>query len=363
MKGFGSDNHAGVHPELLKALLTCNENHEPSYGTDKYTQEAIQHFKKQFGSQIEVYFCFNGTAANVLSLGFLCERHESIICSEASHINVDECGAPELFAGKLVPVKHIEGKISLSSIEKLVVRKGDQHFSQVRAISLTQPTELGTCYSLNEIKEICDWAHQNQLYVHLDGARLTNALIELNCTFKEMTTDLGVDIVSFGGTKNGFMMGEAIVIINPKLAQESKQQFRYLRKQAMQLPSKTRYIAAQFSRYFQDELYLKIAKHSCMMAERLDLGLKDLNAFEFTAKRQSNAVFIKIPREIYKSLKEKYFFYVWDENTYECRIMISWDTTSEEVDDFIQLAKNLLQSHSELSKKVSSADNTFLINN
>jgi len=333
MKGFGSDNHAGIHPALLNALIECNTGHAPSYGTDDYSQQAFQLFKQHFGPQTEVYFVFNGTAANVLALRFLTERYHSVICSDISHLFLDECGAPEFFAAKLIPVKTHMGKISLRELNDALVRLGDQHYSQTQVVSLTQPTELGTCYSLTEIKEITKWAHQNRLQVHIDGARLTNALIELKCTYKEMTTDSGVDIVSFGGTKNGLMMGEAILVLNPELAKSAK--LKYIRKQAAQLSSKTRFIAAQFSKYLQDNLYLEIAEHSCKMAQRLFDGLSKIPNLKITAPRQSNAVFVILPKEWIKPLKEKYFFYVWNEKTFECRIMTSWDTTTEEVDDFI----------------------------
>lgn len=335
MKGFGSDNHAGVHPELLKALINCNVAHAPSYGTDEQSEAAIKTFKNLFGSPTEVFFVFNGTAANVLALRFLAERHESIFCSDISHLNLDECGAPEFFAGKLIPIPQTHGKISVDVLKNTLIRRGDQHYSQTRVVSLTQPTENGTCYTLKEIREIAEWAHQNQMHVHIDGARLTNALIELNCTYKEMTTDLGVDAVSFGGTKNGFMMGEAILILNPELAKISKNKLRYIRKQAAQLPSKTRFIAAQFERYFQNNLHLEIAAHSCAMAEKLYAGLREIPEVQLTARRQSNAVFAILPKEWIKKIKEKYFFYIWNEKTFECRIMTSWDTQPAEVDDFI----------------------------
>lgn len=341
MKGFGSDNHAGTHPELLNALIEANSEHAPSYGTDPQSEAAIAAFKKNFGSQTEVFFVFNGTAANVLALRFLTERHESIFCSDISHLNLDECGAPEFFAGKLITLPQTEGKISPEVLKNSLVRRGDQHFSQTRVISLTQPTEMGTCYSLNEIREIAEWAHKNQMYVHMDGARLTNALVHLNCSFQEMTTDLGVDAVSFGGTKNGFMMGEAILILNPELAKISKNKLKYIRKQAAQLPSKTRFIAAQFDRYFKNRLYLEIAAHSCAMAERLYQGLREIPEIKITAARQSNAVFARIPKEWVKQIKEKYFFYVWDEKTFECRIMTSWDTKPSEVDDFLHQLKKV----------------------
>lgn len=336
MKGFGSDNHAGVHPELLKAIVECNSNHAPSYGTDEYSEKAIAQFRHHFGPQAEVFFVFNGTAANVLALRFLAERHESVLCSENSHLHQDECGAPEFFAGKLLTIKATQGKLSLDDLKRQLVRRGDQHYSQIKVVSLTQPTELGTCYSLTELKEISDWAHSNGLYVHIDGARLTNALVELNCGFKEMTTDVGVDVVSFGGTKNGLMMGEAIVVLNSDLAKQSRQKLKYIRKQCAQLPSKTRFIASQFERYLTNDLYLKIASHSCKMAEKLFVELKDISQIEITAKRQSNAVFAKIPKAWIKPLKENCFFYVWDETTFECRLMMSWDTQESEVEGFIR---------------------------
>lgn len=335
MRGFGSDNHAGVHPEILKALLQANIEHAPSYGTDEESKKSIELFKEHFGSSAEVFYVFNGTAANVLALKSAIHSYQAVLCSDVSHINVDECGAPEFFAGKLLPLPSINGKITLDQLTDSLIRQGDQHYAQAKIVSLTQPTELGTCYSIQEIKEIVNWAHSKNLYVHIDGARLCNALVELKCTLKELTTDLGVDIVSFGGTKNGFMMGEALVILNPKLATNMK----YIRKQAAQLPSKTRFIAAQFSQYLSNELYLKIARHSCSMAEKLYQGLKEISCCEITQPRQSNAVFVKIPKELIKKLKDQYFFYVWDEKTFECRLMTSWDTQSSEIEGFLRLFK------------------------
>ena len=341
MKGFGSDNHSGIHPELLKSIIESNVDHAPSYGTDEFSELAIARFRENFGAKTEVFFVFNGTASDVLALRFLAERHESVICSEVSHLNMDECAAPEFFAGKLLCVPSSQGKISLDTLKQNLVRRGDQHYSQPRVVSLTQPTELGTCYSLEEIKAITDWAHQNNMFVHIDGARLTNALIHLTCTFKQMTTDLGVDVVSFGGTKNGLLAGEAILVLNPELAAASKQKLKYIRKQSAQLPSKTRFIACQFERYFTNELYLQIARHSTEMAQRLYDGLVKVPRVNVTAARQSNAVFAEIPQEWVKAMREKYFFYVWNEKTFECRIMTSWDTTTDEVDGFIHRLREL----------------------
>ncbi len=344
MKGFGSDNHAGVHPKLMSALELANKDHAPSYGTDDFSAKAIQKFKLHFGDHTEVFFVFNGTASNVLSLSFLTKRHESVFCSESSHLNIDECGAPEFFAAKLIPVPDIMGKIQLKDLEMRLIRKGDQHYSQTRVVSITQPTELGTCYSLDEIKSICRWAHENNLYVHMDGARITNALTHLNCSFKQMCTETGVDVVSFGGTKNGLMMGEAILVLNSELATTSREELKYIRKQAAQLPSKTRFIAAQFDSYLSNSLYLEIAQHSCSMAEYLQKELTKIPEVKISYARQSNAVFAVFPKKILKKLRQNYFFYIWNEETFECRLMTSWDTKPSEIEGFVSLVKELLVS-------------------
>ncbi len=337
-RGFGSDNHSGVHPEIFKALNECNFEHAPSYGTDDWSARATRLFQKEFGSQTEVFFVFNGTAANSLSMRAMTAAYQSIFCSDISHMNVDECGAPEFFSGaKLSPIPSKLAKITLNDLKSALIRRGDQHFSQPKVISLTQPTELGTLYSLQEIREICQWAHNEKMSVHIDGARLANAAYGLSVGFKELTTDLGVDVVSFGGTKNGLMMGEAVLFLNPILAEN----FKYIRKQSAQLPSKTRFIAAQFERFLTDGLWKEIAANSCQMAERLFQGLKEFPELEITSLRESNAVFAKIPKDWVKILREKYFFYVWDEKTFECRLMTSWDTTVSDIDGFLAEIRKL----------------------
>jgi threonine aldolase len=339
-RGFGSDNHSGVHPEMMKALIQANEAHAPSYGTDEWSERAISLFQKEFGPQTEVFFVFNGTAANVLSLRAMLSSFQSVVCSDMAHLHVDECGGPEFFAGcKVLALPSLVGKLSLDKIKASLIRRGDQHFSQVKVISLTQPTEIGTLYSILEIREIVEWAHREKLWVHMDGSRLANAAHSLNVSFRELTTDLGVDVVSFGGTKNGLMMGEAILFLNPSLAEN----FKYIRKQSAQLPSKTRFIAAQFECYLQNGLWQKIAEHSCLMAEKLYRGLQDIKSLEITAPRQSNAVFVRIPKNWLKTLRGSYFFYVWDEKTFECRLMTSWDTQSSDIEGFLELLKKLQQ--------------------
>lgn len=343
MRGFGSDNHAPVHPEIFKALLEANLEHAPSYGTDDVTLACQKKFKTFFGEKSETHFVFNGTAANVLSLRTIIKSFESCFVTDCSHLNVDECAAPEFFAGKLIPIPSKNGKFIVEELEKNYKRLGDQHYAQPKAISITQPTELGTVYSLEELQTITQWAQSKNLIIHIDGARFCNAVSYLNLSMKEITTDLHVDILSFGGTKNGFMFGEAVVILNPNYQKD----FKYIRKQAAQLPSKTRFIACQFKAYLTDHLYLKIAQlghnNALYLAEQIQAHCPEI---QITQKVQSNAVFCKIPKNWIKSLKKAHFFYVWDENTFECRLMMSWDTQKSDIDGFIDCAKNLrLQPH------------------
>ncbi len=337
-RGFGSDNHSGVHPEILQAILDANIEHAPSYGTDHWSERCEKLFQKEFGAQTQTFFVFNGTASNALSLRAMLAPYQSVLCADLSHLNVDECGAPEYFTGaKLIPLPSKMGKITLEDLKSAMIRKGDQHYCQPKVISLTQPTELGTVYGLEEVRAICQWAHAEKIWVHVDGARLSNAAFTLGVSFKQLTTDLGVDVVSLGGTKNGFLMGEAVLFLNPALAEN----FKYIRKQSAQLPSKTRFIAAQFERYFTGELWQKIAKSSCEMAEHLYKGLKEFPQIEITSLRQSNAVFAKIPKAWVKTLREHSFFYVWDEKTFECRLMTSWDTTTGDIDQFLAEIRKL----------------------
>ncbi|WP_374035685.1 low specificity L-threonine aldolase [Bdellovibrio bacteriovorus] len=335
-RGFGSDNHAGVHPRILQSILDANIEHAPAYGTDEWTERAVAEFKNQFGKEAQVFFVFNGTAANVTALRALARPWQSVFCSDVAHINVDECGSPEFLSGcKLLPLPSHNGKISVDELEKAFIRRGDQHFSQTQVLSLTQPTELGTTYSVDEMKSLIAWAKLKKLLVHIDGARLSNAALYLKKTLKEITTDLGVDAVSFGGTKNGLMMGEAVVILNKDLAQD----FKYIRKQSAQLPSKTRFIACQFEAYFKDGLWQQIAEHSHHMALYLYEQCKDLAGVTVREVPQSNAVFATLPSHWVKPLREHYFFYVWDENTFECRWMTSWDTQKSDIDGFVALLK------------------------
>ena len=327
MKSFGSDNHSGVHPSIMQAIADANVGHAASYGQDACTEKATEVFRKHFGD-VEVFFVFNGTAANVLALGSMIEAHHSIVCSELAHLTQDECGAPERFLGaKLITVPHQDGRVRIADVQTKLVRKGDQHFSQPRVLSLTQPTELGTTYSIAELREMTAFARANELLVHMDGSRLVNAAVSLGVSLQELTQ--GVDALSFGGTKNGLLFGEAIVLFR------KSPDFRFMRKQAMQLASKQRFVAAQFAAMLGTDLWQRNAEHVLAMAKRLEAGVRDIPNVTITRPVQSNAVFAIIPWSAIKKAREKYFFYVWDEHTGEVRWMTSFDTTAEDVDDFV----------------------------
>jgi threonine aldolase len=335
---FGSDNHSGVHPSLLKAIHDANIGDAPSYGTDEWTLAAEKKISKIFGKPIDCFFVFNGTGANVTALKALTQTWQSVLVSDVSHLNVDECAAPEALAGcKLIPVPSQNGKLSVDALDSFLIRRGDQHFSQAQAISITQPTELGTCYSIEELKTIGSWAKKNKLFLHIDGARFANAAVSLSTSLKNIIEAAQADVLSMGGTKNGFMMGEAVIFFNPALSQN----FKYIRKQFLQLPSKSRFIAAQFLAYFENDLYLEIAKHSLSAAEKLYQLSKDIPAVKICYPRQSNAVFAQIPQSWIKPLREKFFFYVWDEKTFTCRWMTSWNTTDENISAFARELKNI----------------------
>ncbi|HEX3006794.1 MAG TPA: aminotransferase class V-fold PLP-dependent enzyme, partial [Bacteroidales bacterium] len=294
-RGFASDNNAGVHPDIMKALENANDGHCVGYGDDPYTQEAQEIFRDFFGDQAEIYFVFLGTAANVLGLKAMTQSFHSIICADTAHINTDECGAPEKFTGcKLLSIATKNGKISVPEIQKHVHGIGFEHHSQPRVISITQSTEMGTIYTVQEIADICDYAHKNNMLVHVDGARIANACASLNVSVGEMIKETGVDVLSFGGTKNGMMYGEAIVFLKPSLAND----FKYIRKQGMQLASKMRFISAQFLAYFHNSLWLRNAAHANEMAKRLSEEVKKIPQVKITQEVQSNGVFAIVPKDI-----------------------------------------------------------------
>ena len=339
MKTFASDNYSGVHPEVMEALMRANHEHQGSYGGDEFTARAIQLFKKNFGDSTEVFFVYNGTAANVLGLSALTQSFHSILCSELAHINVDESTAPEKFLGcKLIGVPTTDGKIYPAQIEEKIIRLGDQHHPQAKVISISQSTEYGTVYSVDEIKALSALAKKYKLYLHMDGSRISNAAVSLQKDFRTFTCDAGVDILSFGGTKNGMMFGEAILVFNQDLAKD----FYYRRKQGMQLHSKMRFISAQFEALLTNELWKRNATHSNAMAKKLEKGLRTIPKIKVTQSVDGNGVFALFPKEIIAELQKEIFFYVWNDKTSEVRLMCAFDTKEEEIDRFVNKIKALV---------------------
>jgi threonine aldolase len=336
-RSFASDNNAGVHPEVLKALSAANQGHVVGYGDDPYTAAAIGCFKRHFGQDVEVFFVFNGTGANCLSLKALTSSYHAVICAEGAHIYVDECGAPEKLTGcKLIPISAPDGKLTVETVRSAYHGIGDQHHVQPRVLSITQATEVGTVYTPKEIRALADLAHERSMFLHVDGARIANAAASLGKTLRECVGDLGVDVLSFGGTKNGGMGAEAVVFFDPSLARD----FKFHRKQGMQLASKMRYLSAQFEALFKDDLWLKNARHSNRMAQLLRRELNEIPEVKLVYRVEANGVFACIPRAAIKRLQQRYFFYVWDEGKSVVRWMCSWDTTEADVKQFAQFVKS-----------------------
>jgi threonine aldolase len=339
MKGFASDNNSGVHPEIMKALEEVNKEHATGYGGDPVTARTEKLFQSIFGQTAKVFFVYNGTGANVIALQTATRPFNAIISSETAHIQVDECGAPEKHTGcKMLTIETPDGKLTPALVEKHLHGFGFEHHAQPAVVSITQATELGTLYSIDELTELADFVHSKGLFLHMDGARISNAAAALGCSFREMTADVGVDVLSFGGTKNGLMFGEAVVFLNPDLAVNAK----YVRKQTTQLHSKMRFIAAQFEAFLKDELWRKNALHANNMAKLLAERLKTVDAVQITQKVQVNGVFAIVPRHIIEPLQKKYFFYIWNESKNEVRWMTSFDTKESEIIDFVEEIKHLL---------------------
>ena len=331
MKSFASDNYAGAHPEVLAAIAAANAGHAVAYGADPWSERALELLREHFGEQASAYLVFNGSAANVLSFRALCRPWESVVCAAGAHVNVDEGGAPERIAGvKLQALPTLDGKLTPALVESQLGRTGDQHAVQPRVVSVSQSTELGTRYSPYELSALAHLAHERGLLLHVDGARLANAAAALDVPLRAITTDVGVDAVSFGGTKNGLLLGEAVVFCEPALGAS----FKYLRKQTLQLASKGRFIAAQFVALLEDDLWRHNAAHANAMAARLAGALVDVPGVRITQPVQANAVFAVIPPSTTAELRRSWPFYTWNEDTGEMRWMCSWDTTAEEVDAF-----------------------------
>ncbi len=339
-KGFASDNWSGVSPEAMQALINVNMDHHPAYGeNDPLMVQAQQKFREVFGEKSRVFFVYNGTGANVLSVQQLLRSWEAVVTPHSAHLNEDEAGAPEKFTGgKLLTVHCEDGKIKPVQVEPFLNSFGFQHHVQARLISISQATELGTLYNLDEIKKLANFAHANNMFLHMDGARIANAAVALGCSFREMTTDCGVDVVSFGGTKNGLMFGEAVVFLDEKLAEG----FEYSRKQGMQLASKMRFIIAQFLAYFENDLWKRNAENSNRMARMLGRLLPETEGISLSRPVEANGVFAILPKDLIPELQQEYFFHVWNETKNEVRLMCSFDTTEEDVHGFVNAAKRLM---------------------
>ena len=345
-RGFASDNYAGVHPELFEAMMAVNEGHEKAYGDDFVTSELKKVFKEHFGPSAEVFPVFNGTGANVVALSSVLDRWEAVICAETAHINSDEGGAPEKMAGiKLWTVPTPDGKLTPELIKPHLFDIGSVHRAQVAAISITQTTELGTLYSVAEVRALADFAHENNLVLHMDGARLSNAAAALDVSFKAFTTDAGVDLVSFGGTKIGALAAEAVVVLNSERLAKA---IPFLRKTSMQLPSKMRFVSVQLMALLENDLAIRSARHANAMAKALDAGVRELaelsdGRVSVPNPTQANAVFPILPTEIIESLQEEYWFYLWDHRVGQVRWMCAWDTKPEDVQGLLDALRSALK--------------------
>lgn len=333
-KGFLSDNTSGAHPAVMEAIIAANHSHAAAYGEDEYTLEMEQAFDEVFGRKVYTFPVFNGTGANVAALAHLTKRYSSVLCSDVAHIYDDECGAPEHMTGcKILGVGSDQGKIKTQALEGHLDVLGSQHSAQPTVLSLSQLSEKGTAYSLEELRSLCAVAHEHGLLVHMDGARFANAVASLNCMPAEMSCDVGVDALSFGGAKNGMLIGDAVVFFDEELAET----FRFTRKNCGQLFSKGRFIAAQFTAMLKDDLWLDCAKHANKMAKRLAEGLTEIPGVEITCSVDGNEIFLTMPEKLYIRLNESYPFAAHG----EYRLVTSFDTTVEEVDGFLALAREI----------------------
>lgn len=339
MRSFASDNNSGVHPLVMDALVKANTDHAIGYGDDPWTEAATNKLKEIFGENASPFFVFNGTGANSVALQAITRSFHSIICTPTAHIYVDECGAPAKMTGCTVTaIPSTDGKLTPKLIKPHLHNFGVCHHPQPKAVYISQVSELGTVYTIEEVKAIADLLHAQNMYLHMDGARLANACAYLNCSMKALTVEAGVDILSFGGTKNGMMMGEAVISFKPEITEN----LQYFRKQSAQLASKMRYLSAQFIPYLENDLWLENAKKANQKASRLETTLRQYPEIRFTQKMESNQLFFIMPKEAAKKLSEKFFFYYWNEETCEVRLVTSWDTTDEDISSLEQTLKEIL---------------------
>ena len=339
MRSFGSDNHSGICPEIMQAIADANADHALAYGDDDCTQRLAARVRAHFGNGAVPYLVFNGTGANMLCIDAMCRSHEAVVCAETAHINVDECGAPQRIVGcRLLTVETPDGKLTPEGVRSRLHGFGFQHHSQPRAISITQPTELGTLYSVDELRALADLAHEHDMFLHIDGARLANAAAAMGCSLRALTTDIGADCLSLGGTKNGLMTGECAIMLNPALDHA----LPYRRKQMAQLGSKMRFMSAQMERYLQDDLWRRNAEHSNAMAQQLYASVKGLPGVRVVYPVEANSVFVQLERSVWKRLQREYFFYDWNEEEDVVRWMCSFDTTQEDIDQFVACLRRIM---------------------
>lgn len=331
MRSFASDNNSGVHPKVMEALSQANVDHAVGYGDDPWTEAATAKIKEVFGESADPFFVFNGTGANCVALQSVTRPFNSILCATTAHINVDECGAPARMSGcSLVPIATKDGKLTPDLIKPYLINFGVCHHSQPKAVYISQVSELGTVYTVDEVRRLADFLHSYNIYLHMDGARLANACVALGCSMREVTVDAGVDILSFGGTKNGMMMGEAVISFRSEITEN----LMYYRKQSAQLASKQRYLAVQYIPYLSDNLWYDNASKANAMARKLvDILLKHPE-ISLTQKMESNQVFFIAPKDILDELMKDYYFYYWNEDIAEARLVASWDTTEADLDAF-----------------------------
>ncbi|MBC8591011.1 threonine aldolase family protein [Wansuia hejianensis] len=338
MRMFKSDNNSGVHPKILESIISANTGHDNPYGYDKYSVEAKKKIRELFEKEVDIYFVTTGTAANIIGLSCLLEPFEAVVCTDTAHINTDEGGSFERISGsKILYTEGKDGKLEIEDIKPFLTVKGDEHRVQPRIISISQTTETGTLYTVEEIKALADFAHDNHMLLHIDGARIANAVVALNTSFKEMITDTGVDLLSFGGTKNGMMVGEAIISFNNDLTKDLK----YYRKQGMQLLSKMRFISAQFIGYLEGELWRENAQNANSMGQYLANELSKLKGVTVKEGLMTNMIFANMNKKIIDELQEKFGFYTIDEDTNLVRLVTSFDTTKEDIDRFIEAIKEV----------------------
>jgi len=339
MRSFASDNNSGVHPLVIDAIFNANVDHAVGYGSDPWTDLATAKIKETFGEDASPFFVFNGTGANAVALQAITRPFNSIICAETAHIFVDECGSPARMTGcAITPIATTDGKLTVDQIKQKLHNFGVCHHSQPKAVYISQVTELGTVYTVEEVKAIADLLHSHNMYLHMDGARLANACAYLNCSMKQLTVDAGVDILSFGGTKNGMMMGEAVISFRPEITED----LQYYRKQSAQLSSKLRYLSAQFVPYLENNLWLENAMKANIAAAKLCECLKKYPAIKFTQKPETNQLFFTAPANVARKLRENYYFYFWNEANHEIRLVTSWDTTSEDIAKIEKTLEELL---------------------